>query len=145
MTDKGIPADFETRVRDDFAKQPMMATMGARLGAVRKGEVEVELPFHAGFTQQHGFMHAAAVTAIADNACGYAALTLMPKDAEVLSVEFKMNFLKPAVGEKFVAVGKVLRAGKTLSVANAEVYALKGPDRALIGAMQATIISAKAA
>ncbi|TAL39759.1 MAG: PaaI family thioesterase [Alphaproteobacteria bacterium] len=135
--------DFETRVRDSFARQPMMQTLGAKLAAVRKGEVEVELPFRADLTQQHGFLHAAAVTAIADNACGYAALTMMEKDADVLSVEFKVNLLAPAVGERFIAVGKVLRAGKTLSVCSGEVYALQGTSRKLIGAMQATMISSR--
>jgi uncharacterized protein (TIGR00369 family) len=135
--------DFDARVRESFAKQPMMQTLGARLAAVRKGEVEVELPYRADLTQQHGFLHAAAVTAIVDNACGYAALSMMPPGADVLSVEFKVNLLSPAVGEKFVAVGKVLRAGKTLSVCSGEVYALQGSSRKLIGAMQATMISSK--
>lgn len=139
-TDKG---DFETRVRDSFAKQPMMAMMGATLSAVRKGEVEVELPWRKDLTQQHGFLHAAAVTAIVDNACGYAALSMMPPGADVLSVEFKVNLLSPAIGEKFVAVGKVLRSGKTLSVCSGEVYACQGASRKLVAAMQATMIASK--
>lgn len=134
---------FEERIRASFARQPMMRTLGAALAAVRRGEVEVELPFHEALTQQHGFLHAAAVTAIVDNACGYAALTLMEPEVEVLSVEFKVNLLAPALGERFLAVGRVLRSGKTLSVCAGEVYAVQGTSRKLICAMQATMIASR--
>lgn len=134
----------ERRVRESFDRQPMMKTLGAKISAVRKGEVEVELLFREDLTQQNGFLHAAVVTAIVDNACGYAALTLMPPDVDVLSVEFKVNLLAPAVGEKFIAIGRVLRSGKTLSVSAGEVYAVKGGVRKLVGAMQATMIASRA-
>lgn len=135
--------NFEERVRASFARQPMMRTLGAELAAVRRGEVEVALPYRAELTQQHGFLHAAAITAIVDNACGYAALTLMEPEMDVLSVEFKVNLLAPAVGERFLAVGRVLRSGKTLSVCAGEVYALQGASRKLICAMQATMITSR--
>ncbi|MCO6445846.1 MAG: PaaI family thioesterase [Anaerolineae bacterium] len=119
----------------------MMRTLGAYLTAVRPGEVEIALPFRDDLTQQHGYLHAAAVTAIADSACGYAALTLMEPGREVLSVEFKVNLLAPAAGEKFVAVGRVLRPGRTLTVCAAEVHVELPGQRKLIAAMQATMIA----
>ena len=135
-------AAMDARIRTSFARQTLLHTMGAELVAVRAGEVEIALPFRDDLTQQHGFVHAAVITAIVDTACGYAALTLMPPEVEVLSVEFKMNFLAPAAGERFVAVGRVLRPGRTLTVCSGEVYALRGASRKLIGAMQATMIGA---
>ena len=132
--------DFEARVRDSFARQRMMRTLGAELLAVRPGEVEIALPFRDDLTQQHGYLHAAAVTAVADSACGYAALTLMEPGREVLSVEFKVNLLAPAAGERFVAVGRVLRPGRTLTVCAGEVHAERDGERALIAVIQATMI-----
>lgn len=120
-----------------------MQTLRAKIAAVRKGEVEIELPFREDLTQQHGYLHAAAITAIADSACGYAALTLMEPGLEVLSVEFKVNLLAPAAGERFLALGRVLRSGKTLSVCTGEVHALQGASRTLICAMQATMITSR--
>ena len=134
--------DFEARIRDSFARQRMMQTLGASLGAVRPGEVEIVLPFSDALTQQHGYLHAAAVTAIADSACGYAALTLMAPGWEVLSVEFKVNLLAPAAGERFVAVGRVVRSGRTLTVCTAEVHAEQGETHKLIVVIQATMIAA---
>jgi uncharacterized protein (TIGR00369 family) len=134
-------ADFEARVRDSFARQRMMRLLGADLTAVRPGQVEITLPFRSDLTQQHDYVHAAAVTAIADSACGYAALTLMEPGLEVLSVEFKVNFLAPAAGERFVAVGRVLRQGRTLTVCAADVHAEKSGRRTLIAAMQGTMIA----
>jgi len=133
---------YESRVRDSFARQRMMHLLGAEMTAVRPGEVTIALLFRADLTQQHDYLHAAAVTAIADSACGYAALTLMDSGLEVLSVEFKVNLLAPAAGERFVAVGRVLRPGKTLTVCAAEVHAERGERRKLIAAMQATMIAA---
>lgn len=133
--------DFETRVRDSFSRQQMMCLLGADLTRVLPGHVEITLRFRTDLTQQHGFVHAAAITAIADSACGYAALTLMEPGLEVLSVEFKMNLLAPAAGERFVAVGKVLRPGRTLTVCTAEVHAEQRGRNKTIAAMQATMIS----
>jgi len=133
--------NFEARVRDSFARQPMMRLLGAELTSVLPGLTEIILPFRDGLTQQHGYLHAAAVAAIADSACGYAALTLMEPGQEVLSVEFKVNLIAPAVGERFVALGRVLRSGRTLTVCAADVHAEQSGSGKLIAAMQATMIA----
>lgn len=133
--------DFEARVRASFARQRLMATLGAEMTAVRPGEVELTLPYRADLTQQHGYLHAATVTAIADSACGYAANTLMAAGWNVLSVEFKVNFLAPALGEQFVATGRVLRPGRTLTVCAAEVWAEQPAERKLVAVMQATMMA----
>lgn len=140
---ESAPSDavVEDRVRASFARQRLMRTLGANLKAVRHGEVEIELPFRDDLTQQHGYLHAAAITAIVDSACGYAALTLMEPHVEVLSVEFKVNLLAPAAGERFLAVGRVLRSGRTLTVCAGEVHAMRSAARQLICAMQATMIA----
>lgn len=135
-------AYFEARVRGSFARQRMMRLLGASLTAVRPGQVEITLPFRGDLTQQHDYVHAGAITAIADSACGYAALTLMGPDLEVLSVEFKVNLLAPAAGERFVAVGRVLRPGRTLTVCTADVHADQDGKRKLVAVMQATMIAA---
>jgi len=116
---------FEARVRESFARQAFMATLGARLTVVEPGRGVIAMAYRADLAQQHAFVHAGAIAAIADSACGYAALSLMPAGAAVLSVEFKVNLLKPAAGEAFEAEGKVVRAGRTLSVCTAEVRALR--------------------
>jgi uncharacterized protein (TIGR00369 family) len=133
---------FEARVRASFAQQAMMRLLGAELIAVRAGDVEIALPFRSDLTQQHGYLHAAAVTAVADSACGYAALTLMKPGVEVLSVEYKVNLLAPARGQRFLAHAWVLKPGRTLTVCTAEVRA-EGPDgNKLVAVMQATMIGA---
>lgn len=114
---------FDPRIADSFGKQRFMATIGARLVRVEPGEVEIELPFREDLTQQHGFLHAAVTTGIVDSACGYAALTKMPVGAAVLSAEFKVNLLAPAKGQHFLARGRVLKAGRTLSVCTGDVFA----------------------
>lgn len=115
--------DFELVVRESFACQTLMSTIGAELTRVAPGEVTIELPFRDGLGQQDGFLHAGVVTAIADTACGYAAQTLMSAGRGVLSVEFKLNLLAPAVGERFIAAATVIRAGRTLTVVRADVHA----------------------
>ena len=117
-----------------------MATLGARLVSVAPGAVALELPFDPRLTQQNGFLHAGVVAALADNACGYAALSLMPADADVLSVEFKVNLMKPAAGPLFRADGKVVRAGRTLMVCTAEVRALGAGREDVVALMQATMM-----
>lgn len=99
--------DFAARVRESFGRQRVMATLGARIVHLAPGEVHLELPFRAELTQQHGYLHAGIVTTLLDSACGYAAFSLMPADATVLSVEFKVNLLAPAAGEKLLARGRV--------------------------------------
>jgi uncharacterized protein (TIGR00369 family) len=133
--------DFEQRVRSSFAQQSAMTLLGASLTLVEPGTVEITLPFRSDLTQQHGYVHAGVLTAIADTACGYAAYTLMPAGTEVLSVEFKMNLLRPAAGERFVARATVLKPGRTLTVTRADVLAFGTAGSTLVAAMQATIIS----
>ena len=116
-------AEIEARVRDSFARQTIMATLGAEVSAVRSGEVEIVLPFSDRILQQHGFVHAGAVATIADSACGYAGLTVMPRDAAVLTTEFKINLLSPAKGDRLRAVGRVIRNGRTLVITMGEVFA----------------------
>ena len=131
----------EPRVRESFARQELMSTLGATLEFVGDGEVHIRLAASPHINQQHGFTHAGAIAAIADSACGYACWTKMPPDSEVLSVEFKVNLLAPAVGESFLAVARVIRAGKTIAVATAEVVACDGTaEPKLIAIMQATMM-----
>jgi uncharacterized protein (TIGR00369 family) len=113
--------DFEARVRADFARQGLMTTLGAELVDVSPGEVTISMPFRAELTQQHGYLHAGAITAIVDSACGYAALSLMPAGVEVLTVEYKVNFLAPASGSRFIARGRVTKPGRTLTVCTGDV------------------------
>src|SRR5262245_31586113 len=114
--------DFERAVRDSFARQPMMATIGARLSHVGAGEVHIRLPYRADLTQQHGFLHAGAVATALDSACGYAAFSLMPEGSGVLTIEYKINLLAPARGEELIARGRVIRAGRTITVCQAEGF-----------------------
>jgi uncharacterized protein (TIGR00369 family) len=120
------PSDpsFEQRVRESFAKQGTIALIGASLTLVDVGLVEITVPFHDDLTQQDGYLYGGIVTAIADSASGYAALTLMPEGSEVLAVEFKVNLLRPGVGEQFVARGSVLKTGRTLTVTRADLFAV---------------------
>ena len=113
--------DFEQRVHASFARQAAMATLGALLVRVVPGEVAVELPFRSDLTQQHGFLHAGIIASVMDSACGYAALSLMERGAAVLSVEFKVNLLAPARGNRFRAIGRVVRAGRTVTVVSGEL------------------------
>ena len=130
--------DFERRVRASFARQAAMRTLGATLERVAPGEVDLALPFRADLTQQHGFLHAGVVTAVIDSACGYAALSLMEPGAAVLSVEFKVQLLAPARGARFLALGRVVRAGRTLTVVAGELRAEDGESVALLnGTMMA--------
>jgi uncharacterized protein (TIGR00369 family) len=139
------PADpsFESRVRASFARQQLLVTLGASLERVAPGEVDIRLPFRAALSQQHGFVHAGAITSIVDSACGYAALTLMPPGAAVLSVEFKVNLLAPASGESFLARGRVLKAGRTLSVCTGEVHASGRGEERLVATMTATMMTVR--
>ena len=133
--------EFESRIRSSFAQQGVMKTIGAHLLSVAPGEVRIELPWSEAVTQQHGFVHAGILSTIADNACGYAAYTLMPADSEVLGVENKINFLAPAKGERFVAIGKVIKAGRTLAVCSGEVWAYNNGEKTLVAVMQTTMMA----
>lgn len=137
-----VPQDpaFAARVRASFSRQAVMATLGATLESVEPGAVQIRLPFRADLTQQHGFLHAGVMTAVVDSACGYAALSLMPPGAGVLSIEFKVNLLAPGEGEAVVARGRVLRPGRTIMVAAGDVFALKGGAERLVATMLATLM-----
>jgi uncharacterized protein (TIGR00369 family) len=135
--------NFEIRIRKSFERQQVMQLLNARLAVVLPGEVHIELPFSSKITQQHGYVHAGIITTIVDSACGYAAYSLMPADASVLSVEFKMNFLHPAEGEYFVGIGKVVKSGRTLTVCSGEMRAVNQNERQVIALMQATMITVK--
>lgn len=138
--------DFEARVRTSFARQRFMATLGARLVRVEPGLCEIELAYQDGLTQQHGYLHAGAVTSIADSSGGYAAYSLMPADSSVLAVEFKINLLEPAKGQRFVGRGRVVRAGKRLSVCELEVEAWDGGrmQRCLLGTQTVMCLAGQA-
>ena len=132
--------NYESRVRESFARQKVMQLIGASLRRVSAGEIEIALPYRDDLAQQNGFVHAGVLTTIADSACGYAAFTLMPAGVDVLSVEFKMNLLRPAIGEIFVAEAKVIKAGATLTVVRCDVNAWTSADSRLVATMLATII-----
>jgi len=133
--------DYARRVRDNFNQQQLMKTIGARLVKVAPGEVRIEIPFNLAFTQQHAYMHAGIIATIVDNACGFAAYTLMPAASEVLAVEYKINFLLPAKGDRFIGIGKVIKPGRTLTVCEGRVLAFEQDQEQLIATMQATSVS----
>ena len=137
-----VPKDpaFESRVRESFVRQKAMHLIGAVLTRVEAGRVEIELPFRDDLTQQHGFIHAGIVGTVADSAGGYAAYTLMPAGSSVLSVEYKINLLAPADGERLVASGQVVRAGRTLTVCDLEVTVIKAGARTLCARGMQTLI-----
>lgn len=123
MSEPTPHSGFREKVRASFARQGLMDTLGGRLVLIEPGRVQIELPYSERLTQQHGYFHAAAVAAIADNAGGYAALTLMTPDEEVVAAEFKVNLLRPAVGSRLVADASVIRAGRFLVVSQVTVSA----------------------
>jgi uncharacterized protein (TIGR00369 family) len=131
---------FEARVRDSFARQAAMTLIGARLTVVAPGRCEIELPVRPELAQQHGYVHGGVVGMIADSAGGYAAFTLMPADASVLTIEYKINMLAPAEGESLLAVGQVLRPGRSISVAQVEVIGVRGTERRRVAAVQQTLM-----
>jgi uncharacterized protein (TIGR00369 family) len=130
----------DARVRASFAKQSIMTTIGASVASVKKGEVEIVLPFSDKILQQHGFIHAGAVATIADSACGYAALSVMPDDAAVLTTEFKIHLLSPAKGERIRAVGRVVRAGRKLVITMGEVFAEQGSESKQVALITASMM-----
>jgi uncharacterized protein (TIGR00369 family) len=132
--------EIDARIRGSFARQTIMTTLGAEIAAVRAGEVEIVLPFSEKILQQHEFIHAGAVATIADTACGYAALTMMPREAAVLTTEFKINLLAPAKGERLRAVGRVVRSGKKLVITLGEVFAEDGASRKQVALITATMM-----
>ncbi len=138
-------ADFENLIRQNFAAQPMMRTIDATMETVEAGAVAIRLPFHERLTQQNGYLHAGVVTTVLDTACGYAAFTLAPPGANILSVEFKVNLLSPSQGDSFLATARVLKAGNTLTICEGELTAFER-DRGskLVAVMTATMIATRA-
>lgn len=136
--------DFETRSREIFGSQTVMTMIGAQITHIAPGEVHIELPYRADLAQQNGFVHAGIITAIVDTACGCAAFTLMPPGSDVLTVEFKVNLLSPAVGERFIARAQVLKPGQTVTVCTGNVYALRDGVEKIVATMLATLIQRKA-
>jgi uncharacterized protein (TIGR00369 family) len=134
------PAFLET-VRASFAKQTFMATLGASLELVEPGRVHIAVGFSPARCQQNGYLHAGVLTSVADSACGYAALSLAPPAHDVLAVEFKINLLRPASAARHLACAEVLRAGRTLTVARADVFGLAPSGRELVATMLSTVIS----
>ena len=134
-------AQFAERVRESFDRQEIMKTLGARLSDVGPGMTVIELPYQKEITQQHGFVHAGALATILDSACGYAAYTLMPRDAAVLSIEYKINMLSPATGDLIRATAEVFRAGRTVSVVRGSAYSIKGTEQKHVAEMTATMMT----
>jgi len=141
MTYQVLNPSFAEEIELSFARQSLMELIGAELSRVEPGIVEITLPFRSDLTQQHDHLHGGMVTTIADTACGYAAYSLMPAGSEVLSVELKINLLRPARGESFVARAEVIKPGRTLTVVRADVFSITGDgDQELVATMQGTMI-----
>ncbi len=136
-SDKG----YEAKVRDSFNRQEIMKTVNASILSVKPGEVELEFPFQSILTQQHGFVHAGIVSTVLDSACGYAAFSLMPKNAAVLTIEFKINLLSPAKGERFRAVGTVKKAGRNITVTEGKLFSKVDGEQKLLAIMIGTMMS----
>lgn len=137
---QAVDADFEARVRGSFARQAAMRLLGARMGRLAPGYCEIELPYREDLTQQHGLFHGGFTSAIADTACGYCAYTLFGTEDSVMTVEYKINLLAPAAGEKLVAIARAKKSGRTLTVCEFEVMAVNGGARSLCACGLATII-----
>jgi len=134
-------AGYKETVIKSFNRQGMMKTINASIVAIRPGEIELEFPYQANLTQQHGFIHGGIVSTVLDTACGYAAFSLMPENGAVLTIEFKVNMLSPAKGERFSAVGKVKRPGKNITVTQGELFSHAEGGQKLVAIMVATIMS----
>jgi uncharacterized protein (TIGR00369 family) len=132
---------FDARVRESFARQAAMRTLGATLAVVKPGQVEITLPWAEPLTQQHGFLHAGMVATALDSSCGYAGFSLMAADAAVLTIEFKINLLAPAQGQSFRMVGTVIKPGRTVTVCEGHAYAIDGGQEKLVATMGCTLMA----
>ncbi|MFN3569168.1 MAG: PaaI family thioesterase [Polaromonas sp.] len=132
---------YADRVRASFALQGAMGTLGASLAEIAPGRVVIELPWAAALSQQHGFLHAGMVATALDSACGYAGFTLMPEGAGVLTIEFKINLLAPAKGQRFRMVGQVIKPGRTITVTEGRAYAIDGDSEKLVATLGATLMT----
>jgi uncharacterized protein (TIGR00369 family) len=137
-----VPKDsqYRQRVQDSFARQEVMRTLGASLERLEPGTADIGMDWASGLTQQHGFLHAGVVSTALDSACGYAAYSLMPADAAVLTIEFKINLLAPAKGQRFRMEGRVLKPGRTITVCEGRAYALQDQKETLIATMNCTLM-----
>ncbi|NPC58577.1 PaaI family thioesterase [Caenimonas soli] len=133
--------DFAARVRASFERQGAMKTIGATLASVEAGRVVIELPWAQPLTQQHGFLHAGMVATALDSACGYAGFSLMPADAAVLTIEYKINLLAPAQGQRFRMEGLVIKPGRTVTVAEGKAFAIDDGKEKLIATMGCTLMA----
>lgn len=133
--------DFDTRVRASFERQAVLQTLGVTIARLGAGEMELLMPYNAAFTQQHGFLHAGTVATVLDSACGYAAFSLMPAEASVLTIEFKTNLLAPAKGELFTFQGHVVKPGRNITVCEARAAAYDSGKSTLIATMTATLMA----
>ena len=136
-----IDPNYESRVRTSFEKQGVMKTIGAKLLRVMPGEVHIEFSFVESLTQQHDYIHAGIITTVVDSACGFAAYTLMPADSEVLTIEYKVNFMSPAKGDRFKGIGRVLKPGRNITVCTGDVIAVDKEKEKIVATMLATMIS----
>jgi uncharacterized protein (TIGR00369 family) len=142
MTFQPKDPDFADRVRASFARQRMMQTLGVEIARIAPGEIELAMPYAAAFTQQHGFLHAGVMATVLDSACGYAAFSLMPANAAVLTVEFKTNLLAPAKGERFLFRAHVVKPGRTLTVSDGRAFAIDGGgEERLVASMNGTLMA----
>jgi len=133
--------NYKQKVIDSFNRQDVMHTINAKLLDVQPGFVEISFPYSKSLTQQHDFIHAGIVSTVIDSACGYSAFSLMPEDAGILTIEFKVNLLSPAKGDWFQAIGKVKKPGRTITVAEGEMFAYQGEDKKLIATMVGTLMT----
>jgi uncharacterized protein (TIGR00369 family) len=134
-------ANFDARVRTSFARQTAMATLGIEIVDLKPGEIELRMPYAIAYTQQHGFVHAGIITTALDTACGYAAFSLMPDDAAVLTVEFKTNLVAPARGDHFLFRARVLKPGRTITVCDAQAFAVEEGKERLVATMTGTLMA----
>lgn len=133
--------DFEEKVRSSFQRQAVMKTLGMTLERVDKGEVDIAFTHRDDLTQQHGFLHAGVIATALDSACGYAAFSMMPEEAVVLSVEFKTNLMRPAKGERFVARARVVKPGRTITFCEASAFAITADKETLIATMSGSMMA----
>jgi uncharacterized protein (TIGR00369 family) len=140
MSHQASNPNFVAEIKESFAKQTIMALIGGELTRIEPGVVEISLSYRNDLTQQDGYVHAGIITTIADSACGYAAYTLMPVNSDVLAVEFKVNLMRPARGDTFLARAEVVKSGRTLTVVKADIHAITGGQRELVTIMQGTMM-----
>jgi len=134
-------ARYKEKVTESFDRQQVMKTINASIKEIIPGQIELEFPFQQNLTQQHGLIHAGIISTVLDSACGYAAFSLMPEDAAVLTIEFKVNLLAPAKGTRFRALGKVKKPGRNITVAEGEMLSFTNNDSKLVATMVATIMA----